>query len=526
MWQVFEEERPFLVAYRGPFDGFHASEVSVSKTCLVRFDNNQYSVAARAIGRPVDVRAYADRIAIRQDGEIVAEHPRSFGRGQIAYDPWHYVPILTRKPGALRNGAPFKDWKLPNALGRLRTRLAGHDDGDRQFVKVLAAVLEDGLEAVEAACAETLECGACGAIVRPARVPRDVVLNILARQRQPAPPAAIPTPEGLQLRHQPVADCQRYDSLREAGHPVWRAHKRATERHDVLAMSRVHARGAHDDGAEARGHARRLRRHPRHMYAGGLKRRHPVQQIIGTLLQVEIADKTARSIKYQMASARLPTAKELADFDFAASPVNEPLIQELAGGGFLEGKRNIVLVGGTGTGKTHLAVAIARSCIRKGARGRCHNVVDLVNHLEAEIRAGRQGRTADQLVRRDFVILDELGYLPFATVLPLGRRAAALPPHEPALRANLDRHHHQPRLRRMAVGLRRPQDDHRPARPSHPSLRDHRDRQRELALQEPLLIRRRPCLRPGCPGGPTGTPHAASLRVAQGATRSRAGPPY
>ena len=144
-------------------------------------------------------------------------------------------------------------------------------------------------------------------------------------------------------------------------------------------------------------------------------------------------------------SCRRPAA--LADFDFAASPVNEPLIQELAGGGFLEGKRNIVLVGGTGTGKTHLAVAIARSCIRKGARGRCYNVVDLVNHLEPEIRAGRQGRTADQLVRRDLVILDELGYLPFATVLPLGRRAASLPPHEPALRANLDRHHHQSRLR-------------------------------------------------------------------------------
>ena len=100
VWQVFEEERPFLMAYRGPFDGFHATEVAVSKTCLVRFDNNQYSVAARAVGRPVDVRAYADRIAIRQDGEIVADHPRSFGRGQIAYDPWHYVPILTSKPGS------------------------------------------------------------------------------------------------------------------------------------------------------------------------------------------------------------------------------------------------------------------------------------------------------------------------------------------------------------------------------------------------------------------------------------------
>ena len=209
VWQVFEEERPFLTAYRGPFDGFHATEVAVSKTCLVRFDNNQYSVAARAVGRPVDVRAYADRIVIRQDGEIVAEHPRSFGRGRIVYDPRHYVPILTKKPGALRNGAPFKGWQLPNALGRLRTRRSARAGGDRQFAKVLAAVQEDGLEAVEAACAEALACGTCSA---------DVVLDILARQHQPAPPATIPTPEGLQLRHQPVADCQRYDSLREAGH--------------------------------------------------------------------------------------------------------------------------------------------------------------------------------------------------------------------------------------------------------------------------------------------------------------------
>ena len=171
------------------------------------------------------------------------------------------------------------------------------------------------------------------------------------------------------------------------------------ERHEVLAMMTTlklaKFPAAYDD-----------------ILADGLKRRHPVQQIFGALLRAEIADKTARSIKSQMASARLPAARELADFDFAASPVNEPLIRDLAMGGFLEAKRNIVLVGGTG--KTHLAVAIARSCIRKGARGRFYNVVDLVNHLEAEIRSGRQGRIADQFTRRDFVILDELGYLPFA----------------------------------------------------------------------------------------------------------------
>ena len=173
------------MAYRGPFDGFHATEASVSKTCLVRFDNNQYSVAARAVGQPVDVRAYADRIVIRQDGETVAEHSRSFGRGKIVYEPWHYVPILQRKPGALRNGAPFRDWKLPRALGRLRTRLAAHDDGDRQFVKVLAAVQEDGLEAVETACAEALDCGTCSAdVVRSARVDAR-----RAQHSRPEPPA-------------------------------------------------------------------------------------------------------------------------------------------------------------------------------------------------------------------------------------------------------------------------------------------------------------------------------------------------
>ena len=138
IWEVFEAERPKLVPYAGRFDGFHAVPASVSKTCLVRFDNNKYSVAASAVGRPVEVHAYADRIVIRQDGRIVAEHPRSFGRGHTAYDPWHYVPVLARKPGALRNGAPFKDWVLPAAMERVRRKLASVDDGNRQMVDILS----------------------------------------------------------------------------------------------------------------------------------------------------------------------------------------------------------------------------------------------------------------------------------------------------------------------------------------------------------------------------------------------------
>jgi hypothetical protein len=159
IWQAFEAERPQLVQITGPFDGFHATQASVSKTCLARFDNNKYSVASRAVGRPIEIQAYAYRIVIRQDGAIVGEHRRRFGRGETAYDPWHYVPVLARKPGALRNGAPFKDWLLPTSMGRMRRKPEGSDDGDRQMVKVLSAVLTDGLAAVEAACTEALADG-------------------------------------------------------------------------------------------------------------------------------------------------------------------------------------------------------------------------------------------------------------------------------------------------------------------------------------------------------------------------------
>jgi hypothetical protein len=207
VWEVFEEERASFIPYAGRFDGFHCIPASVSKTCTVRFDNNKYSVLSTAVGRPVEIQAYASRIVIRQDGILVAEHVRSFGRGETVYDPWHYVPVLARKPGALRNGAPFQDWVLPSAMERVRRRLKSSDDGDRQMVSILAAVLTDGIDAVEAACQEALDQNVCSSAV---------IINILARRRDPAPAITILTPDALRLQHEPLADCARYDSLRRA----------------------------------------------------------------------------------------------------------------------------------------------------------------------------------------------------------------------------------------------------------------------------------------------------------------------
>jgi DNA replication protein DnaC len=204
--------------------------------------------------------------------------------------------------------------------------------------------------------------------------------------------------------------------------------------------------------------------------ATGIKRRHEPPRIVGDLLSAEIAEKQARSIKYQLTIAKLPLAKDIDDFDFAGTPVNEALIRDLASGTFLAEQRNAVLVGGTGTGKSHLAIAIARACIRGGARGRFYTVVDLVNRLESEARAGRQGRLADYLTRLDFVVLDELGYLPFAQ--------------------------------------------------TGGQLLFHLIRQRVLALQKPRLS-----ATPACPGGQTGSSRAP-LRLTPGVTPLRAGPSY
>lgn len=111
VWEMFESERSSLIAYRGRFDGFHSVPAAVSKTCLIRFDTNKYSVSASAVGRPVDVHAYADRIIIKQDGLNIAEHTRSFGRGKTIYDPIyslrHYVPVLARKPNS-----DLKEWRF------------------------------------------------------------------------------------------------------------------------------------------------------------------------------------------------------------------------------------------------------------------------------------------------------------------------------------------------------------------------------------------------------------------------------
>ena len=202
--ELWEEERTDLRPMPLPFDGFAEKSGRISSTSLVSFERNRYSVECRYVGQVASVRAYAERIIVVCGGQVIGEHPRCFERGRTLYNPWHYVAALERKPGALRNGAPFKDWNLPSCMTRLREKLARHADGDRQFVEILTMVAIYGIAAVDAACAAALE----DRVASSAHV-----VNLLHRAAAPPRAPVLQVPEALKLITEPAANCDRYDRL-------------------------------------------------------------------------------------------------------------------------------------------------------------------------------------------------------------------------------------------------------------------------------------------------------------------------
>ena len=405
-WQVFEaSERAMLVPLAAQFEGCAEREVRVSSTALVHVDRNRYSVDCRYAGKTVSLRTYAERIVTVAEGQIVGEHVRSFERDRTFFDPWHYVAALERKPGALRNGAPFKDWALPRALREMKDRLLRKPGGDRQFVTILATIAEDGIEAVSVACELALEANA---------ISDDYVLNALepvqaaAAGRSPGDaPATASSRRNPRPMSRATTRCSRSSRVAAiAAMPMLMAAVSQScrgggrmERHDMLAKLKalkLHGMVAAFD----------------EVIDEGIKRSRTPFDVLGRLLAAEDAERHARSIRYQMAVAKFPEYRELANFEFAESPVNEQQIRTLHEGGFTEETRNIVLVGGPGTGKSHLGLAMAIQAVKTNQRVRFFSVVDLVNRLEQEKAAGKQGRLAQRLTLMDAVVLDELGYLP------------------------------------------------------------------------------------------------------------------
>jgi len=206
--EAVEQERPHLRPV-SMFASYVEQPLRVSSTCLVTVDRNRYSVPAAWAGKVVSVRISAERIRIVADGEEIASHARCFGRDQMICEPWHTLPILETKPGALRHGAPFVDWKLPPAIESARQALLKQPKGDRAFADILLGAREVGLEALEVACQLAQEHGKPSAAV---------ILNELRRLTEPPRTEALQVPETLLLHEEPAANCSRYDSLLEVCH--------------------------------------------------------------------------------------------------------------------------------------------------------------------------------------------------------------------------------------------------------------------------------------------------------------------
>ena len=204
----FAEEKPLLIPVKAVFDGYVEKTMRVSSTCLIKADHNRYSVPAEWSNRVVSVRITADRLRIVAQNRVVAEHARCYGRGQLICDPWHYLPVLEKKPGALRHGAPFQQWDLPVPIRVVRDRILKQDRGDRAFVELLLmarALGDTGLETLEVACDLTLQTGIIAAAI---------VMNEMRRLSETARPKRLSTLSVPNLHIEPKADCSRYDSLR------------------------------------------------------------------------------------------------------------------------------------------------------------------------------------------------------------------------------------------------------------------------------------------------------------------------
>jgi hypothetical protein len=208
---MHEHERAHLLAMTAPFDGYVEKPASVSSTCLVSVARNRYSVPCELAGHVVSTRLYPNRVMVVAAEQIVADHGRLSDKGKTQYDWQHYIPLLQRKPGALRNGAPFAD--MPEPLQQLRRALLREEGGDRVMAQVLAIVPQAGLEAVLVAVELALESAPPSG-----RVSVEHVHNVLARMNAAPRPDNVAT--SLKARTPPEANTARYDELRAAEQEV------------------------------------------------------------------------------------------------------------------------------------------------------------------------------------------------------------------------------------------------------------------------------------------------------------------
>ena len=316
---VFSEEQRTGRPAMACFDGYYERLCPVQRTSVINYDRNQYSVPNSYVGKAVSVRAYAERIMIVADDQVIATHTRCFGRCQTIFDPWHYIPILKVKPGALRNGAPFADWDLPASLKQLKAAWLEREGGDREFVQLLLLIQDYGIESVTVACERAIEADT---------TQLSVITNLIHRLVEP------PSTRATRMMDAPMITTPPW--------PMWAAMINCVTGRGLMLELSDSLKDLKLYGMVER--LPQLLDTPRNKpgFTEGLK----------PLIEAEKADRNIRRLRYQMKIAKFPHHRDLQRFDFKQSQVDQPRITDLSRSDFMDQAHNLIFVGGTGTGKT------------------------------------------------------------------------------------------------------------------------------------------------------------------------------
>ena len=373
-----------------PFDACDRRPARVSSLSLVRYDRNDYSVPTAYGHRPVLVRGYVGEVVIACGAEVIARHPRSYAREDFVFDPLHYLALLERKTGALDQAAPLQGWDLPEAFATLRRLLEARmgKPGKREYVQVLRLLEAFRAEDVHAAVREALRLGAIGF---------DAVKHlVLVPDRAPAAqarPGGLPLPaagHGRDHLGRGLHDAARRGRVSDAPQLLLAHHLKALK---LPTFLREHDKLARQCAAEGVDHTAYLLR----------------------LAELELLERERRTVERRIREARFPAVKSLDSFDFAAIPsLNKMLVLELARGEYVARRENVIALGPSGTGKTHVALGLGLAACQRGLAVGFVTAAALVHELLEARDERRLLRLHARLTGYKLLIVDELGYVPLS----------------------------------------------------------------------------------------------------------------
>ena len=374
-----------------PYDACDKVSTRATSISMVRYRNNDYSVPVAYAHHEVQVRGYVHEVVIGCGAEVIARHSRSYEKADMVFDPMHYLPLLEQKVGALDQAAPLQGWDLPDEFATLHRLLEARmgKKGKREYVQVLRLLETFEMAHVHGAIKQALGLGAigydavkhlvlCRIEKRPPRLDLDIYPYLPKAQVETTDPASYKSADARSSGMTDTPQVLLQHHLKKLRLPTFNSE------YDKLARQCA---------AENKDHVQYLLR----------------------LCELELIERERRMIERRIKAAKFPATKSLDSFDFKAiASLNKALTMELARCAFVDRRENVIALGPSGTGKTHVALGLGLAACQKGLKVRFTTAAALVHELIEAVDERRLQRIQKLLVSQDLLIIDELGFVPLS----------------------------------------------------------------------------------------------------------------